>query len=299
MAAINATSFINILRVFSLLLALTIQGCTLLPTPDATLVSEPTLAPNTSTRLDLQQLPAPKGKIVASVYSFSDKTGQYKPAPASSFSTSVTQGGVALLNQALHDSGWFITLEREGLQNLLTERKIIRAALKKPNAPVNNNSELPSLLAANVLLEGGIVGYDTNILTGGAGARFLGVGTSDEYRMDQVTVNLRAIDIRSGQILNNVSTTKTIYSKEVQTGVFKFIEYKKLLELEAGITTNEPIQLCVRTAIEAAVLHLIVDGINSNTWALQDQKQTAHPVIKKYSTNPPIAANNPKETQQD
>jgi len=292
MTTLTTPPYISVSRILGFLLALTIQGCTLLPTPDAALVSEPTLAPNTSTKLDLKQLPAPKGKIVASVYSFSDKTGQYKTAPASSFSTSVTQGGAALLNQALHDSGWFITLEREGLQNLLTERKIIRAALKKPDAPANNNSDLPSLLAANVLLEGGIVGYDTNILTGGAGARFLGIGLSDQYRMDQVTVNLRAIDIRTGQILNNVSTTKTIYSREVQTGVFKFIEYKKLLELEAGITTNEPAQLCVRTAIEAAVLHLIVDGIDSNTWALDDYTQTTHPVIKKYSAKPPIANSN-------
>lgn len=271
----------------------------MLPAPDASLMSEPTLTTNTQTKLDLMQLPPPRGKIVASVYSFSDRTGQYRPAPASSFSTSVTQGGAALLNQALHDSGWFITLEREGLQNLLTERKIIRAAQKKPNTPANNDTELPSLLAANVLLEGGIIGYDTNTLTGGAGARFLGIGASDKYRMDQITVNLRAIDIRSGQILNNVSTTKTIYSREVQTGVFKFIEYKKLLELEAGTTTNEPVQLCVRTAIEAAVLHLIVDGIKTNTWALKDQKQTTHPIIIKYSANPPIASNHPRETQQN
>jgi curli production assembly/transport component CsgG len=270
------------------ILAFLAAGCAHSPGPIPPGFAEPTLSPRTSTYNDLKQLPAPKGRIVVSVYNFGDKTGQYKSAPASSFSTAVTQGATAMLAQALHDSDWFITLEREGLQNLLTERKIIRAALKKPDTPSNNDIELPSLLAANVLLEGGIVGYDTNILTGGAGARFLGIGASEQYRMDQVTVNLRAIDIRTGRILNNVSTSKTILSQEVQTGVFKFIEYKKLLELEAGVTTNEPTQLCVRTAIEAAVIHMIVDGLHSNTWQLNDQNEMGDPVINKYSLMEPV-----------
>ena len=187
-----------------------------------------------------------------------------------------------MLVEALDDSGWFITLEREGLQNLLTERKIIRASQKKPDTPVNNVADLPSLLAANVLIEGGVVTYETNTRTGGAGARFLGIGVSEQYRIDQVTVNLRAINVRTGRILNTVSTTKTILSKELQTGVYKFIEYKKLLELEAGTTTNEPTQMCVRAAIEAAVIHMIVDGLEDKSWALADPSSLQHPVIKRY-----------------
>src|SRR3546814_5035308 len=41
--------------------------------------------------VSLRQLPPPKKKIVAAVYSFRDETGQYKSAPNSSFSTAVTQ----------------------------------------------------------------------------------------------------------------------------------------------------------------------------------------------------------------
>ena len=245
------------------------------------------LSPRTSTYTDLKSLPAPRGKIVASVYNFRDQTGQYRPVPASSFSTAVTQGAAAMLVQALNDSGWFITLEREGLQNLLTERKIIRAALKKPDTPDNNSAELPSLLAANVLFEGGIVSYDTNTRTGGVGARYLGIGGSELYTVDQVTVNLRAIDIRTGRILNNVSTTKTVVSKEIQAGVFKFIAYKELLEMELGTTTNEPTDLCVRSAIEAAVAHIIVDGLKSRSWELKSPDEISSPIIKKYLEEEP------------
>ena len=280
--------FILTLQRFGLLIAVvSLIGCAHINPSDLSKQGA-TLSPRTSTYNDLTALPIPKGKIVASVYNFRDQSGQYKPSPASAFSTAVTQGATAMLSQALLDSGWFIILEREGLQNLLTERKIIRASQKQPNTPVNNTTKLPPLLSANVLLEGGIVAYDTNIKTGGKGARFLGIGAMDQYRVDQVTVNLRAIDVRSGRILTNVSTTKTILSQEIQTGVFKFIEYKKLLELEAGFTTNEPTQLCVQSAIEAAVIHMITGGLKNQSWALNENSDKNNEIIQKYINEIPV-----------
>ena len=34
------------------------------------------------------------------------------------------------------------------------------------------------MLFAGMILEGGIIGYDTNVETGGTGARWLGIGTT-------------------------------------------------------------------------------------------------------------------------
>jgi curli production assembly/transport component CsgG len=139
---------------------------------------------------------------------------------------------------------------------------------------------LPSLLAANIIMEGAIVAYDTNVRSGGLGARYLGVGASTEYRVDQVTVNLRAVDVRSGQVLANVMTSKTIYSNGVSANVYKFIEFKRLLEAEAGYTSNEPAQLCVLSAIESAVGHLIVQGLERNLWQADprsDLSMTSYP----------------------
>ncbi len=260
-----------------------VTGCSSNKAQEDPLFGDPAgLTSRTSSYDDLVSLPAPKGKIVATVYNFRDQTGQYKPAPSSSFSTSVTQGATAMLISAMNDSGWFIPLEREGLQNILTERKIIRAAQNKPNTPGNNNTELPSLLAANILLEGGIVAYESNVKTGGIGARYFGIGSSGRYRVDQVTVNLRAIDIRSGRILHSVMTTKTILSHEVQSSVFRFVEFKRLLEIEAGVTSNEPAQLCVFSAIESALIHLIADGIQKKSWALENDEDSNQTVMSYY-----------------
>jgi curli production assembly/transport component CsgG len=120
------------------------------------------------------------------------------------------------------------------------------------------------------------------VRTGGVGARYLGVGVSDQYRVDQVTINLRAIDIRGGQILNSVSTTKTIYSHQLSTGVYRFVNFKELLEMEAGYTRNEPVQLCVREAIESAVVHLTVQGLKDQVWALKNANDWQSPVIQAY-----------------
>ncbi|HTO18405.1 MAG TPA: CsgG/HfaB family protein [Pseudomonas sp.] len=260
-----------------------LQGCSLRePMPAEHDAEIPTLTPRASTYDDLVNMPKPKGLVVTAVYGFRDQTGQYKPTPASSFSTSVTQGAASMLMDALQASGWFMVLEREGLQNLLTERKIIRASQQKNGTPANILAELPPLQAANIVLEGGIVAFDSNVRTGGEGARYLGIGGSNEYRVDQVSVSLRAVDVRSGQVLANVMTSKTIYSVARSAGVFKFIELKDLLEVEAGYTVNEPAQLCVLSAIEAAVAHLIAQGIERRLWQATDQVSLKDSPLGKY-----------------
>jgi curli production assembly/transport component CsgG len=266
----------------ALLGALQLSGCSVMDRQrDAVLsaASKPAgLTPVSAIHADLVNLPPPKGKIVAAVYGFRDQTGQYKPSPDSSFSTAVTQGAGSLLIKAMADSKWFTPVEREGLQNVLTERRIVRAL--EPQAA--NASNLAGLLPASILLEGGIIGYETNVRTGGAGARFLGVGASEEYRTDQVTVNLRAVDIRTGRILVSTSTTKGIYSYKLGADIFRYVSYQRLLEGEVGYTRNEPAQLCVQEAIEVALVHLIVEGVTENHWALKDPEDIRSPVLEPY-----------------
>ncbi len=263
-------------------LALSLAGCTVFDRErDAALAasSQPAgLTPVSGVHHDLTNLPPPKGKIVAAVYGFRDQTGQYKPSPDSSFSTAVTQGAASLLNKAMLDSNWFIPVEREGLQNVLTERRIVRAI----DAQQNNGNNLAGLLPAIILLEGGIVGYESNVRTGGAGARFLGIGASEQFRTDQVTINLRAVDIRSGRILVSTTTTKGIYSYKLGADVYRFTSYQHLLEAEVGYTRNEPAQLCVQEAIESALIHLVAQGIKDNHWTLNNPGDVESPVLKTY-----------------
>lgn len=251
----------------SIAAAVLVTGCStisnVLP-PDQTLAVE---MEQTETFSELEQLPNPAGMIPVSVYSFRDQTGQYKPQDnGSSFSTAVTQGATSILMQTLSDSKWFMPLEREGLQNILTERKIIRAALQEAQKSGENTQELPALSTSKLLIEGGIISYDSNIKTGGFGAEYFGIGASELYREDMISVYMRAIDVRTGQVLVSVSTSKKVLSKEVRAGFFRYVSFKRLAEAEGGYSTNEPMHICVKQAIEKATAELVLKGIDKNVW---------------------------------
>ncbi|XPE41230.1 CsgG/HfaB family protein [Shigella flexneri] len=49
-----------------------------------------------------------------------------------------------------------------------------------------------------------------------------------------------------------MNTSKTILSYEVPAGVFRFIDYQRLLEGEIGYTSNEPVMLCLMSAMKQA-----------------------------------------------
>ena len=217
----------------------------------------------------LKKLPPPKDKVVAAVYRFSDQTGQYKPSESvASWSTAVTQGATTILIKAMTNSGWFVPIERENLSNLLNERKIINST----RAQNNDNNALPPLLFAGVLLEGGIIGYDTNIITGGAGVRYFGIGGSGQFRKDQVTIYLRAVSTQTGRILKTVHTTKSIISQQLDGGIFRFIDENRLLEAEAGYSFNEPPVMAVTEAIDEALRMLVIEGVDEGLWSPLDQE---------------------------
>ena len=234
----------------------------------------------TSFNENLKNLPDAKKPLVVGVYKFRDQTGQYKPTEfGSSWSTAVTQGATSMLIQALKDSEWFIPVERENISNLLNERKIIRSSKKEYSKGKNTNKPLiKPLLFAGVILEGGILSYDANIVTGGMGLRYFGTGGGGQYRQDRVTVCLRAISTQSGKILKSVYTSKTLLSQAIDVGVFRYVSFKRLLEFETGITYNEPADMAVREAIEKAVYCLVMEGIQDSLWRVAEPES---PKVKR------------------
>ncbi len=233
---------------------------------------------------ELISLPVPKEQIVVAVYKFRDQSGQYKSSSAGmTWSTAVSQGITSIILKSLEDSGWFITLEREGLSNLLNERRIIRQTREQYQS--NDGSAmppLPPLLYAGVTLEGGIISYETNTVTGGFGAKYFGLGGSTQFRRDEVTVYIRAISTKNGRILKTVYTTKSILSRMVDVGLYRYVRVKRLLEVESGFSTNEPINMCVTEAIDKAVYSLIVEGILENLWELKNPQDIKSPLIQQY-----------------
>ena len=261
-------------RLATLLVCCALAGC---GTSAARFAAErPTLGVQTRSSQDLRNLPPPASRLYVAVFAFQDLTGQHKPNDSyADYSLAVTQGGAAVLTNALRDAGrqqWFTVLERNRLGDLFQERQIIRAnRMENPGPGGKPLPPLAPLLNAGVLLEGGIVGYDSNVLTGGIGASFLGIGGDTQYRKDSVAIYLRAVSVLTGEVLVAVTTDKTIYSAGISGLVNKYVAFNQLLQAEAGVTTNEPVGIAVRQAIEKAVYALVVEGAEKGYWNFADK----------------------------
>ena len=219
----------------------------------------------------LQSLPKLDGPpLTVAVYGFSDKTGQMKPNDRLAlFSKAVTQGAEVFLIKALQDSGrWFTVVERVGLDNLVKERQLIRNQREVYEG--KDAKPLRPMIVAGLIIEGGIIGYDTNLRSGGVGARIMGIGNSVQYRVDEVVVALRLISVHTGEVLLNTAVSKTIYSTAQNTGVMRFVDAgTRAVELEAGVALNEPTTYAVRVAIEQAVYETVVQGHRQGLWRYQ------------------------------
>lgn len=205
------------------------------------------------------------------VYSFTDKTGQRAPADNfSSLSSAVTQGAEVWVIDALMQAGngsWFEVVERVGMDNVIAERQLIRQTRENY---LDDPNPLDPMKFAGLILEGGIVGYDSNVATGGTGARYFGIGAATEYRVDTVTVAMRLVSVSTGRVLLSVATEKTIASHRTGTDVFKFLDMgTKALEIESGFSVNEPTNYAVRAAIEAGVIELIYEGARRELWSFK------------------------------
>ena len=244
------------------LLAILLSGCASLASMPPK-VSEVAYKEMTRVSLPLN------GKIVLAVYQFGDLTGQQKPNDNfGEMSKAVTQGSSNLLIKALKDVGdgaWFRVVERESLQSLLQERKLIRTTRQMTQG--DKAKPLGPMLYAGAYLTGGIIGYDSNTLSGGYGHRFLGLGYSAQYRQDTVTVMLRLINVVSGEVELTVMTEKTILSVGAGKDKFKYLDLDtQLLEVEFGAAMNEPVTYAVRKTIEGAVVELVNSGEKKGLW---------------------------------
>jgi curli production assembly/transport component CsgG len=229
---------------------------------------------------ELKNVPIPKVSPVVAVYptSFTDQTGQRKSnSEFALFSTAITQQPNALLIRALKHAGdgkFFRVVERVGLDNLTKERQLIRSAREQSTNEEEKKKALRPLLFAGILIEGAVISYETNLESGGAGARYLGIGKSVMYREDNITISMRMVSVATGEVLLEVLSQKTIFSYGKSEDVFRFVEAEsELVEIELGNARNESSTIALMKAIEGGVLEIINTGYDRGFWVLQNDNQ--------------------------
>ena len=264
--------------IWSLIFLATLSGCANIHM-DLSKEDPVALTPRENLIVGLPELDGPP--LTIAVYGFQDKTGQMKPNDKLAvFSKAVTQGAEVFLIKSLQDSKtWFKVVERVGLDNLIKERQLIRNQREVYEG--KDAKPLKPMTVAGVMIEGGIIGYDSNIRSGGNGARFLGIGGSQQYRVDEIVISLRLISVNSGEVLLSNAVSKTIYSTQHNVGVLRFVDAgTKALELENGSALNEPTTYAVRVSIEQAVYDMIIEGEKKGLWRFKKLPQVPVDRIK-------------------
>jgi curli production assembly/transport component CsgG len=234
---------------------------------------EPVVEKSTLLQKPKNQLPPPAGgPIAVAVYGFQDKTGQRKSQTlVASLSSAVTQGGESYLIKSLMDVGdsrWFTVVERVGIDNLIKERQMIRQAREQYQG--REAKPLPPMVFAGMIVEGAIVGYDSNTITGGSGMRIFGIGAQTQYQSDTVTVSLRTVSVLTGEVLTTVTVTKTVLSYMDKITLLRFInDGENSIESEIGGSINESINRAISAAVQAAVVDTIREGARKGHWAFK------------------------------
>lgn len=251
---------------------------------------------------DTIQPPAIGKPVSVAVYSFQDKTGQRRPQTnVASLSTAVTQGAETFLISALQNVGkgqWFEVVERVGIDNLTKERLIIRQ-MREAYEGANAKPLMP-MQFAGMIVEGGIVGYDTSTNSGGAGMRIFGIGKQTQWSQDTVTVSLRAVSVQTGKVLATVTVQKTILSTADSVTALKFFDNAtQSFEAEAGLTINEPGTYAVKATVELAVVELIKEGAKKGIW---DFKPVPPPIsqtpIEKSEPKKPVISSEIRNSEE-
>ena len=224
---------------------------------------------------ELKNLPAASVMPTVAIYpnSFKDLTGQRRSnSTFALFSTAITQAPEAFLIRALkHTSGgeFFRVVERVGLDDLTKERQLIRSTRKE----FKEDNKMKPLLFAGLLIQGGVISYEANLKSGGAGARYLGVGNSKQYREDTITISLRLVSVSTGEVLTETLVSKSIISTSISQDIFRFIETgTELVEIEGGVSENESVSIALQKAIETGVLNIIKTGIERGYWKYEQTK---------------------------
>ena len=218
----------------------------------------------------IKNLPSAKQKPIVAVYNFPDGTGQRKSIDGfASFSSALTQAPEAYVIRALKQSNFFRVVERVGIDSITKERQIIRSTRERFD---ENDQQMP-LLFAGIIITGVVADYNSNLLTGGVGARYLGIGNSKQYREDTVVVSMRVVSVSTGEILLENLITKTILSVGLSNDFFRYIaDGTKLVEFETGNAMNESKSIALQAAIETGIVDIIRQGESKNYWQYKESK---------------------------
>lgn len=204
--------------------------------------------PYTRCLSDLSSLPG-NHLPVFSVGEVADKTGQIN---FDDNGHALSQGISEMVISAFAKSGKARLVERLDLRIPLAEMKL--AEQKRLQRPITEY-ELP---ASDFIVVGALTELNYNITSGGAQLFIKGIGGGARTVVINVALDLRVINAKNFSVSYVTSLQKQIYGFEVEANVFRFFG-STLVEFDAGMIKNEPLQLGVRSVVEMGVYQIMTE----------------------------------------
>jgi len=205
-------------------------------------------------------------RVSVSVGEIGDYTGKYSEQNGGK---PITQGGALMAISALGKFGNVIII-RERLDprvskleyNYLQERRLGdgNARTIREKGVDKTVRWLPdqagTILPSEVFIVGGITELNWNVHSSGAGFIIEGIGPRARTFVVSIALDLRLVNTKNLNVLKTVSLQKQVVGYEVEAEIFRFLP-TLLVDAEAGIKSQEPLQLAVRSAIEMGIVDLI------------------------------------------
>lgn len=190
---------------------------------------------------------------VFAVGEVADKTGQFQPT-GNGTSTVLSQGVSEMVMSALYKTRKARLVERYDLRIPLAQAKMAEQKLTGPETAIRPGT----VRGSDFVLMGALTELNYNITSGGGRLAVGGIGAGARTVVINVGLDLRVVNSRTFDVPYITSLQKQIVGYEVEANVFRFFG-TQLVEFDAGMRKNEPVQLGVRSVVEMAVYQIMTD----------------------------------------
>lgn len=188
----------------------------------------------------------------------------------------ITQGGGLMVYSALGKMGGAVRMHerldpRVGEVELVwTDRRQLGDGRRHRAQVGQQQQEVPwipyyggSIRRSDYFIVGGITELNQTISSGGIELALNMVGGRARYMVINVAADLRIVNTNTLVVERTITLQKQIVGFEVGADVFRFFG-SRLVDLNTGIRTLEPVQLAVRAVLELATMELVeaVTGVD-------------------------------------
>ena len=155
------------------------------------------------------------------------------------------------LNNALVESGKFVVIERQTLEDIIGEQDLAASA----RFAVSKSAQTGKLVPAQILIKGTVTEFQTETSSSGTGIGFAGFSIGGESTKSHVGIILRIIDTTSGQVLDSIRVEEKSEDGGLSLGV-NFAGFNFDTEGFEKTPLGQTAQKAIDKAVQKIVAHL-------------------------------------------